>query len=378
VVEKTLNFPLRLLEGMDIFFTTLTEGGLEKSLNYAAKKNILRSVDIAGEAAQRVFRAGGKEQGYVLNAVDSITNLIMAARNSDNPIVSTIAKFTLPFVKTPTELFKQGIEYSPLGLTTLLGAGNKTEQLAKMIIGSASAVGAATLLGQDRLTWAEPTNAKQKAEFRAAGRQPYSIKIGDNWVSYSKIHPAIAFNFALISAIDDGLKNKRLTESDAENLLSSFAKWGNFIADQSYLKNIGDFVAATKGDLGGYTKLFSNYPQQLVPFRALLSWVERLTDPVQRQVDPEGSILDRQMEQFMTQIPGLAQKVQPRKGPLGEPIENQNRFLNAFSPNRITTVEPSYESIFQLKEQKRDLDRLKRDLRDSIRKEIQKSIQFNY
>lgn len=375
-IEKTLNFPMRLLEGMDIFFTTLTEGGLEKALSYAAKKNIIRSVDIASEAAQRVFREGGKQQGYVLNAIDSLTNLILAARNSENPILSTISKFTLPFVRTPTELFKQGIEYSPLGISTLVGAGNKTEQLSKIIIGTASAAGAATLLGQDRLTWAEPTGAKEKAEFRAAGRQPYSIRIGDKWVSYSKLHPALAFNFALISSIDDAQRKQRLDETEAEALLSAFAKWGNFLADQSYLKNIGDFVSATKGDMGGYTKLVSNYPQQLIPFRALLSWVNRLTDPVQRQADPEGSLLDRQMQQFMSQIPLLSQKVPERLGPLGEPIENQNRVLNAFSPNRITSVEPSYEAIFQIKRQGRDLDRLKKDLRDGIRKEIQKSIQF--
>lgn len=376
LAEKGLSFPLKLLEGMDIFFTTLTEGGIQNSLKYATTKGITRKVDIAEEAASRVFRGGSSKQGYVLNAVDSVTNLLNQARKSENPIVSTISKFTLPFVRTPTEILKQGIEYSPLGVTTLLGATNKTEQLAKVIIGTASAAGAATLLGQDRLTWAEPTNAKQKAEFRAAGRQPYSIKIGDKWVSYSKLHPALAFNFALISSIDDSQRNQRLNESEAETILSAFSKWGNFLADQSYLKNIGDFVAATKGDMGGFTKLASNYPQQLVPFRALLSWVNRIIDPVQRQADPEGSLLDRQMQSFMAQMPVFSKQVPARLGPLNQPIENQNRLLNAFSPNRITTENPSYEAIFQIKRQGRDLDRMKKDLKDSIRKEVQKSIQL--
>src|SRR3990167_6965712 len=184
--EQVLNLPMRLLDAMDKFFMTATEGGLEKAKNLRKSKGItFEGESVSSEVARRVFRSGSENQGYVLNAIDGMTNAIMALRNSENPVLSTISKFTLPFVSTPTEILKQGIEYSPMGLTTLPGAANKTEQISKMIIGSATAMGVATLLGQDRLTWSEPINAKQKAEFRAAGRQPYSVKIGNKWISYS-------------------------------------------------------------------------------------------------------------------------------------------------------------------------------------------------
>lgn len=372
VFEKTLNFPLRLLEGMDKFFSAMTVGGLENAQKYALSKGIKRTSDITEEAASRVFRGGTVKQGYVLNAVDSLTNLVMQARSSENVLLSTIAKFTLPFVRTPTEIFKQGIEYSPLGISTLAGAANKTEQLSKTIIGTASAAGAALLLGQDRLTWSPPSSEKQRGEFYAAGRQPYSIKMGDKWISYSKLHPAFAFNFALISAIDDQVKNQRLGESDADSILKAFGKWGNFIADQSYLKNIGDFVAGVKGDSGGITKLISNYPQQLVPFRALLSWVQRLTDPVQRQVDPKGTMLEKQMQQFMTQIPGLAQQVPERRGPLGNILKSENRLTNAFSPNRVTDVNKPYEALYQVERMKRKMINTRQDIRDKIKSEIER------
>jgi hypothetical protein len=372
-VEKTLNLPLRLLEGMDQFFKTLTEGGLQSAGEYAASKNINRGTNMAEEASSRLFRGQLKaeQQGYVLNAIDDITGLVMKARNSDNPITSTIAKFTLPFVRTPMEILKQGIEYSPMGVSTLVGATNKMEQLSKIIIGTSAAAGAATLLGQDRLTWAAPTNAKQRAEFDAAGRQAYSVKIGNKWISYSKLHPALAFNFALIAAVDDAQKNKGLGDSEVNQILSAVAKWGNFFADQSYLKNIGDFVAATKGDAGGYSKLVSNYPQQLIPFRALSSWLERLTDPSQRKADPNGTFLEKQVQQVMLQIPGIAQKLPAKTGPFGAPIPNQNRIINAFSPNKVNTTDKGYESLFQLNQSKRSLTKIKSNIRDMIKQEIQ-------
>lgn len=377
VVEKVLAFPMKLLEASDQFFTALTEGGAKKALEYKAAKggnagNIERAA--SEEAAKRLFRSesGLSEQGPILDAIDKVTNTVQALRNSENAIVSTISKFTLPFVRTPMNIFKQGIEYSPAGLLTLPGASNKTEQLSKVIIGLGSAAGAATLLGSDRLTWAEPTNPDQKAAFRAAGRQPYSIKIGDHWISYSKLHPALAFNFALVSAIDDSIKNKKLSESQGDSILSAFAKWGNFLADQSYLKSIGDFVSATKGDASGWSKYVSNYPQQVIPFRALMSWVERIIDPVQRQVDSKASFIDKQMQQVMSQIPGLAELVPARTDAQGNPIENQNRVLNSVLPNRVTTEKPAQEEDYKTSLDAKKLAKDQQAKKDALTERAQK------
>lgn len=371
VTEKVLAFPMKLLEASDQFFTALTEGGSKQALTYRASKGAkVGNIEQAAseEAAKRLFRSesGLKEQGYVLDAIDKVTNTVQALRNSDNTIVSTIAKFTLPFVRTPMNILKQGIEYSPAGVITLPGASNKTEQLSKLIMGLGAASGVATLLGSDRLTWAEPTDPDQKAAFRAAGRQAYSVKVGDKWVSYSKLHPALAFNFALVSAIDDSIKNKKLSQSQGDSILAAFAKWGNFIADQSYLKSIGDFVAATKGDASGWSKYVSNYPQQIIPFRALMSWVTRLTDPVQRQADPNGSALEKQMQQLMSQIPGLSDNVPERTDLQGNPIENQNRILNSVSPLRITTSKPEQDAAYKTAMEAKKLNRDRAETNDQL------------
>src|SRR3990167_1200580 len=114
---------------------------------------------------------------------------------------------------------KQSLEYSPLGFSTMLGAQNKTEQFTKALMGTGIGLGTAMLVGSDRLTWGEPANANQKAKFRSAGLQPYSIKIGDKWVSYSKLHPLVGFNLALNAAIRDSLSNQKLTDGEAETVL---------------------------------------------------------------------------------------------------------------------------------------------------------------
>lgn len=342
-LEKALVLPMRLLEASDQFFTALTEGGSRSALEYRASKSGIGIDNIdqiaADEAAKRLFRStlGENNGSAVLNAIDTLANTVQGLKNSKSKIVSTMAKFTLPFLRTPTNILKQGVEYSPLGLTTLAGSSTKTEQISKAILGSSVAAATALLVSSDRLTWAEPTSDKQKQMFRAAGMQPYSVKVGDTWVSYSKLHPAISFNIALVAAVKHSRDDKKLSESEAETVLNGLAKWLNFYVDQSYMKNIGDFVAGVKGDVEGMAKIPANYIQQALPYRALLSWVARLTDPYQRKVDPDGSILDKQLQQIASQIPLLSQSVPARLDQNGKPIENQSRILNAVSPARIST-----------------------------------------
>lgn len=352
-IAKKLSYPMRLLEAQDQFFQTLTKGGEESALSFKQAKGV--DVGDIAETAQkkadyRLFRQDlfSKDEGKVLNAVDSITKLIEDARNNQNSLVSNVAQFTLPFVRTPMNILKQGLEYSPFGIATLPGAKNKTEQLSKVIIGSSAAMMTGMLVASGRTTWAEPTDQKKKQAFRAAGMQPYAVKIGDKWVSYTKLPPALSFPIAFTAALQDAKENKVFTEGQIDVILDAVSKYGNFFADQSYLRNIGDLIASTKGDVESKVRFVSNYPQQLVPFRALLGWFARLTDPYQRQVSSDVNFLERQVQELMKQIPWLSQKVPARMDEMGEPIPNQNKELNALSPLRVTTEVPDRKQIYDL------------------------------
>lgn len=374
-VLNKLSLPTRLLEASDQFFTALTQGGEEASL--AVKKG--RGVNIPdipsaalSNARYRLFRSELKDprQGKLLDAVDEFTGLIQKARSSKNPITSNIAKYTLPFVRTPMNILKQGIEYSPVGFATIPGAMNKQEQLAKAIMGSAAVAGSMALVQSGRTTWAEPTDEKKRAAFRAAGMQPYAVKIGDNWVSYTKLPPALSFPLAFVSAIHDAQENKTITDSDVDTILSSVAKFGNFFADQSYLKNIGDLISSVKGSPESVSRLISNYPQQLIPFRALFGWMARITDPYQRKVDSGGNFFEKQVQQLLTQLPFLSTYVPARTDQFGEPIINQNKEFNAFSPLRVTTEQPEQRQIYDLLRLKTKISRDNSAIKDSLERGV--------
>jgi hypothetical protein len=358
-ILKAYSTPTRALEAVDQFFTTLAKGGEREAINVRTGRGV--KIDdpeslASRRAAYRLFRGELKEadQGTVLNAIDEVTALIQRARNNDNPIVSTVAKFTLPFVRTPMNIIKQGVEYSPLGITTIPGSKNKSEQLSKALLGTAGITATAMLAANGSLSWSEPTDEKKKQAFRDAGMQPYSIKIGDKWVAYNKLPPAMSFPIAMVAALHDAQRNKTIDQTQFDAVLSAVAKSNKFYADQSYLKSIGDLVATLSGDTDSAAYMVGNYPQQLIPWRAFMGWAARLADPYQRQVDRDGSLLAQQTELMLQQIPILSQTTNARKNEFDEPILNRDRGINAVSPVRVSTEDPEKAAYYnELQEQTR-------------------------
>lgn len=351
----TLSLPTRLLEASDQFFTTLAKGGETAALNLRKSKGVRVGnieTESSRKAAYRVFRGElfDKDQGSLLNGIDRVTQTILGLRNAKEGWLRTVANFTLPFVKTPMNILKQGVEYSPAGFATIPGAANKTQQLSKAIMGTAGAAMAASFIASGRSTWAEPADPVNRARFRAAGLQPYSIKIGDKWVSFQKLPPSLSFPLAIMAGLHDAEQKKTIDQNQLDVILGAFAKFGNFYSDQSYLKNIGDAVAMTKGSPENATRFFGNYPQQVIPFRALLGWMARLTDPIQRKVDTDKGYLEQQVQNLLKEIPLASRSVPARLDEFDNPIPNQNIIQNAFSPFKMTTERPEEKKFYDAKQ----------------------------
>lgn len=353
MMDSVLSFTTKLMEATDQAGLAFVEGGERRALNYRAGKGVNPgNIDEAARKAAdyRLFRQdlGNKEQGNVLRALDFIPQQVSKARNTDNPVVRTMAKLTFPFVKTPTNVAKQLIEYSPLGVTTLWRNEDKTAQIAKAIMGTtAVATVAGTLAANDALTFGLPTNPTDREKFLAEGKQPYSFKIGDKWVSYQYLHPAISFNMAAVSSVNEALKNKDIDENTATAIMEGLAGASRFFVDQSYFKNAQDFLGNLTAD--GFQSPAStaaiyanNVTSQFIPFRAAATWIKNMVDPVQRKVDSSAGVLEQFRQNFAKQLPGLSNTVKDTyTDALGNPLENTDVLINSISPARIKTANPS-------------------------------------
>lgn len=341
-IYQGLSIPMRVLDGMDKFFRTLADSGEEAALVAREKAGIAikgnRQAIKEAEQAYRVFQTelGTPGQGVIDEAFDEFAKIVMRGRNSKNPLVALPSKFSVPFVKTINNISKQGmVDFTPLGFVNLKGNADKTTALTRAIMGSAVFGTSAALIAQGQMTWAEPRDPEERARFRAEGKQPYAVKIGDKWVNFSKLTPSVSFPMAMTAALHDAMESKKLNQSNVDSILEAVAKYGNFLSDQSYAKSIGDTLGAVGGDTEAVASAASNYIQQVIPERAFTGWIARITDDKERKVDTTKGYFDQQVQAFMQQYPGLRSKTATRDYK-GSPISANNQVFNGFSPVKVT------------------------------------------
>jgi len=333
---RAFTTPLRALEAGDQFFRAMAKSGELESL---------KRVGVVGEKAQklaadsaeyRLFRSafdpsGKMGQNKVLQSWDKWNSAISHLRRAPG------GKWIVPFLQTPTNILKQGFEYSPLGVTTVKGAGNPTEQLSKTIIGTSVYAGALAMANAGLSTWDAPTNAKEKEAFYAAGLQPYSLKFGDKWISYSRLGP-LSYPIAMAAATKWSEENNA-DDSVMQNIGKGVAGSLRFFADQSYVRGIGDAIDAARGDEFKLQRMKTNIPSQLIPYRAFQGWLARIVDPVYRKA---GSSI----ESLLTQVPGASKTVPPYTDPEGKPSMRQYPLMSALSPYKVTKESPKGKEFY--------------------------------
>ena len=105
-------------------------------------------------------------------------------------------KLILPFVRTPTNIFKFALERTPVAALmreTVVEKVRKGGPDSDTIHGRlAFAAGTLALLSSEviggRITGAGPSNPEERRIW-LLNHQPYSVKVGDKWVSYGRVEP---------------------------------------------------------------------------------------------------------------------------------------------------------------------------------------------
>lgn len=347
-VLKWYTTPLRVLEASDQFFRTLITAGEKKSLGRfkLPESELIKRAEQSSDYTlfrQKFDPNGELGQGVVLKTWDKWNTAIQVLRRVPG------GKWVVPFLQTPTNILKQGLEYSPLGVSTMVGAKRPLEQLSKAIIGTTVFASLYGIADKGGTTWDVPTNPKEKELFYAAGLQPYSVKIGDKWISYSKLGP-LAYPMAMASALKWTEKNNP-DQNVIENLRDSLGQMLGFFGDQSYVQSIGDLISAIQSSTpnklaSAVSSQVSNFAGQLVPYRSFQGWLARIIDPIYRK--PEGIVQD-----ITSQIPGLSKTVPSYTDLQGNPSQRDLPILNAVSPLKVGVEKPEVKQMLDVKESAR-------------------------
>lgn len=345
----------RALEASDQFWQTIAKGGeLESRIKQAEKigldplQEMTRLNAEAMDAARKwVFRdpldpLNKTGQGTALATIDAVTKQIMSARSYEGKgtggkIAAGAANFFMPFVATPMNILKRGIEYSPAGFITMIKSGDKATAFSKALIGSSVFAGAAGIVANNESTWAVPNSPGDRADFYAQGKIPYSIKLGGKWYSYNKLGP-LAYPIALAAAWKEYANDPKYKDMGGR-IAAGIAGYAKFFADQSYVQGLADLTKNLEGDPRAFLESTpSNFMRQMVPVGALQNWVNSFIDPNQR-------IPDGPFDRVALGIPGLSQTVTKRYTPLGAEAKKPGAVENWLNLSPIKQATESKDPV---------------------------------
>jgi len=195
------------------------------------------------------------------------------------------ARWIIPFVRTPINVAKFGLERTPLQLGNVIAKIAKGdlsipelgEEGAKVAIGASLAMGVAAAYENGMITGGgSPDRSKHATE--AVTRPDYSMKIGDQWYSFQRLEP-LGISIGLVADFMESLKTgKQSPEQLPAKLLYSFAK---NIQSKTFLQG-----------LTGFFNVLSDYPRygdewinrmggSIVP--TAVAQVARANDPIARK-----------------------------------------------------------------------------------------------
>lgn len=310
------------------------------------------------------------------------TNAIATAINQfskKNGLTKGITDAVLPFVKTPMNVAKTGMEYNPTGLlktitydTVQLRKGNITvnkyiDNLSKGLTGTGIAVLGYALADAGILKASGGDDDKKEKYDEALGKQTYSITIGDKTYSLDWLAPVgiPLFVGAEAKAMKDSRKEEKSSissdddkkfnqaVSSLENLANAMA---NSMSPMSEMSMISGLTSALKSYEQDSTKMLGtmgtnavkSYVNQFVP--TLLGQVARTTDDYERSTTSTktgvlSKAIDQTKLQVMSKIPGLRQKLPTKNDIWGNeqksesnlPLRIVNNFANPATVKNVNT-----------------------------------------
>lgn len=297
-----------------------TQAFNEAMAKYIAEPTAAMIKEISRKELEGTFQT---ELGKVGNAFYSLRNAIPGGR------------YFAPVIRTSSNLFKQGGEFSPLGF---LKAGKEvvtkntdtlSNTLSKATIGS-------TLLGalmqkilSGDITGSAPKDKAERSAFYASGKLPYAFKIGDEYRSYQRIDPLAT----ILGTTVDIVNLIRDNQHDAADKLfqTALSQIMNNLQNKTYLQSVSDVLNATTDPIGSGQSWVANVGSGFIPYSGFINWVAQMQDPVVR--NPQ-----KIEERIQARLPLLSKQIIPKRTVWGDPIERPSRGFFGLSPFQTSKI----------------------------------------
>jgi hypothetical protein len=292
-------------------------------------------------------------------------NSIMAMRDTTPGI-----RYIVPFIRTPINIAKFALERTPLNFVKLMhdyktgkiSEGIVQAELAKPIVGCMISAVSVMLAQEGMITGGAPRDKRDRELFYLSGKQPYSIKVGNTWYSYSRLEPIGSILGMTADFADAVMTDKELNERASQIMLS-------------FTKNI-----ASKTFLQGFSAIMDAISD---PERYGSDWIEKTAGSIvpsviaagARSIDPYIKDVTNPIEAMQQRIPFLSKEVAPKVDEFGLPLERPGSPISRFlSPVLGSEERPGFKEYSEAEMISRKFNRVITREQKKILREMQKTI----
>lgn len=325
--DALFNYPTRLLASSDEFFKQIAyRSRVVAKAQVEAQDAGLRGADAEAFVQKRMSDAfdpqtgAGLDEDALLYAQQATFTQPLGSSGFGSSVQvfanrSPWLRLVLPFVKTPANVLSDWWQRSPLHYQNYLdlsaGGERRAQAAARLTMGAAYYTAAATLVGNGLITGMGPQDPETKKLWKAAGNQPYSIKVGDKWVSYNRMDP---FGMFFGVAADVSEVATHTDDRSAEDLMQmALMAFSRNLSNKTYLRGLADVMDALfeRGPQVDQKveRLMQSYAGGFVPFSGYLGNIRN--DPYMREVR---SMADA----VANRVPGFSAELDPQRNILGE------------------------------------------------------------
>lgn len=251
---------------------------------------------------------------------------------------TSIAQFIVPFSQVPASIAMRILHRSDLGATEVINQimrirhGLPYDQRAvSEAIGNGTfgpaVIGAGYALSKTgNITGNYPTDHKEQELWRAQGKQPNSVKIGDRWYSMNYLQPFGALMGIGAQAQKDDVAGK----TPAQIVANATATAAKSVEGQSFLQGVNGLLTAVNDPQRGAQKYADQTISSVVP--NFIRTAARATDPNQRET--KGIV-----PSLKGTIPGVRESLPIKQDLFGRNMKAVDTPLNqAFNPLRPNKV----------------------------------------
>ena len=250
----------------------------------------------------------------------------------------------VPFIRTPVNIARYAFERTPLAPLVgqwreqfARGGADRDMALAKVATGTMVMGLAQSGASSGYVTGALPSDSGEAQLWAREGKQPYSVKVGDNWYSFNRADP-FGMTMGFAADIENTLARGEVSPKDVDEwqevVAGGIAAIANTATDKTFMRGFSQFNDMLSDPERYASQQINSTITGFVPFTALSSWATRLQDPTVKDARTP-------LDAIYSRIPGLADRIIPKRNLWGETRTDPAVGYNAASPLRASEENPS-------------------------------------